>query len=393
MKQPVSPTFCSMVWDHQFVDPTGRVKPCCRFAEKHRPNENNLKLQSLTDIFYGNWMQDVRETMLAGERVPGCIRCYQEEDSGKRSLRQRYNSHSDLLVSELVDITNPTIKWIELAISNDCNLACRMCDSRYSWKWYKEELTMYGGRSYSETEHTKSDIANVYPFINELVHLKFTGGEPLITPDHWVLVDKLIAERDCSEIFLNYSTNCTIMPKDEWIAKWDKFKYIEFALSWDTVDPAEAAYIRWPETYDRIEAVTKYFLSLKQHHNFNYIMRGTISLLNIWHLPQTLEWWIEHCGDNVKLNPTHLTYPEELCVTVLPEHIKKKISDRFDSYIATCNDERIITNVQYIKNFMNSTDDTHLLPKLQTYIEKTDTYRNQNFFTSYPEFFDIFSAH
>ena len=26
-----SKTFCSMAWDHQFIDPTGRVKPCCRF--------------------------------------------------------------------------------------------------------------------------------------------------------------------------------------------------------------------------------------------------------------------------------------------------------------------------------------------------------------------------
>ena len=41
MKIP-SKTFCSMAWDHQFIDPTGRVKPCCRFAEKFRPKDNNL---------------------------------------------------------------------------------------------------------------------------------------------------------------------------------------------------------------------------------------------------------------------------------------------------------------------------------------------------------------
>lgn len=388
-----SPTFCSMAWNHQFIDPTGRVKPCCRFAEKHRPAANNLNIHSLENIFYGEWMNDVRDKMLAGERVDGCIRCYQEEDSGKKSLRQRYNDNRNLSIEQLITLDDPKIKWIELAISNDCNLACRMCDSRYAWKWFKEEQIMYGGRTFNTTEHSKSDIANVYPFIQDIVHLKFTGGEPLLTPDHWILLDKLIEERNCADIFLNYSTNCTIMPKDEWIKKWDKFKHIDFALSWDTVNATEAEYIRWPETYARIEEVTETFLSLTPVHNFNFVMRGTISILNVWHLPETLEWWVAHCGDQVTLNPTHLTYPEELCITVLPPDVKKIITDRFDRYLETCIDDRIKYNVSYIKQFMNSKDDTHLLPKLKTYIEYTDAYRKQDFFKSYPQYADIFEYH
>ena len=71
-----------MAWDHQFIDPTGRVKPCCRFAEKFRPDENNLNQKTLSEVFYGDWMNDVRDKMMQGEEVPGCIRCYQEEAAG-----------------------------------------------------------------------------------------------------------------------------------------------------------------------------------------------------------------------------------------------------------------------------------------------------------------------
>lgn len=386
-----SKTFCSMAWDHQFIDPTGRVKPCCRFAEKYRPVENNLKEKTLKEVFYGNWMNDVRYKMMQGEEIPGCIRCYQEEAAGKKSLRQRYHNNKDLPIDELVDIDNPKIRWIELAISNDCNLACRMCDSRYAWKWYKEEKEIFG-KTYNDVEKSKSDISNIYPFINDLVHIKFTGGEPLMTVDQWVVVDKLLAERDCSEIFLNYSTNCTIMPKDKWVEKWSKFKQVEFALSFDSANKAESEYIRWPAKYETTEAVTKRFLELKQSHGFNVLLRSTISLLNVWHMPESMEWWWENDEGLRIMNPTHLTYPEILCVTVLPEHIKKRVTQKFENYQSKSQNVKIINALEYIKNFMNSKDDSNLLPQLKNYLQGTDTYRGQNFFESYPQFSDMFDS-
>lgn len=385
-----SKTFCSMAWDHQFIDPTGRVKPCCRFAEKFRPAENNLNNKTLSEVFYGDWMNDIRQKMLSGDTVPGCIRCYQEEAAGKKSLRERYHENKDLPIDELVDINHPTIRWIELAISNDCNLACRMCDSRYAWKWFKEEIAMHGS-SLNTVEHSKSDISNIFPFIHDLVHIKFTGGEPLLTKDQWVLVDKMINERDCSNILLNYSTNCTIMPKDSWIDKWKKFKQVEFALSFDSANPEESEYIRWPAKYETTEAVTKRFLEIKKEHGFHVFLRSTISLLNVWYMPESMQWWHDNDPGSVKImNPTHLTYPENLSVTVLPKHIKERITKKFTDYQEKCNIKKINENLEYIKNYMNSKDDSHLLESLKSYITQTDAYRNQDFFKSYPHFSDIF---
>lgn len=385
-----SKTFCSMLWNHQFVDPTARVKPCCRFAEKFRPKENNLNDKTLSDIFYGEWMEEIRKKMLAGERIDGCIRCYQEEDSGKKSLRERYHDNADLPIDELVDIEKPSIRWIELAISNDCNLACRMCDSRYSWKWFKEEQELFG-KTWNTKEKSKSDISNVFPFIQDLAHLKFTGGEPLMTKDQWELVDKMIAERDVSDVILNYSTNCTIMPKDKWIKKWDKFKQVEFALSFDSANPAESEYIRWPAKYETTEEVTKRFLELKKTNGYKVFLRSTISILNIWNMPESMQWWYDNDpGPFRGMNPTHLTYPENLCVTVLPKHIKERVTKKFTEYQKTCDVKKINEGLEYIKNFMNSKDDSHLLPSLKSYLEGTDKYRGQNFFESYPQFQDLF---
>ena len=126
----ISETLCPMVWNHQFIDGTGRVKPCCRYQGTLGYIETDIN-----DTFNSDHMAKLRKKMSAGEKPDGCRRCWQEEDSGKKSLRQRYIGNKKL---GTIDVKNPRIEWLELAISNDCNLMCRMCDSKYSplvWSW------------------------------------------------------------------------------------------------------------------------------------------------------------------------------------------------------------------------------------------------------------------
>ena len=110
-------------------------------------------------------------------------------------------------------------------------------------------------------------------------------------------------------------------------------------------------------------------------------------------MPESMQWWYDNDPGPWKgMNPTHLTYPENLCVTALPQHIKERITKKFEDYQSTCNVKKINDGLEYIKNFMNSKDDSHLLPSLQKYLEGTDKYRGQNFFESYPQFADIFDT-
>jgi hypothetical protein len=46
-------TWCSMAWMHQFIDPQGRVKPCCRFSmPQDIEKENNMNKQSASIRMY-----------------------------------------------------------------------------------------------------------------------------------------------------------------------------------------------------------------------------------------------------------------------------------------------------------------------------------------------------
>ena len=88
-----SDTFCSVLWNHQFIDGTGRVKPCCRYEDRFKPEEHTLDNYSIQQIFVSDFQNNHRSRVLAGKSLEGCRRCYEEEDNNKKSLRIRHNEH------------------------------------------------------------------------------------------------------------------------------------------------------------------------------------------------------------------------------------------------------------------------------------------------------------
>ena len=60
-----------------------------------------------------------------------------------------------------------------VAISR-CNLAYEeIIDNEYSWKWYRTKI--FGTNLGIVWEKNEKNIANIYPFINDLVHFFFFG--------------------------------------------------------------------------------------------------------------------------------------------------------------------------------------------------------------------------
>lgn len=387
-------SFCSMAWNHLFFLTNNIIKPCCRFEYEKFDKNLNLNNYSVSEIFYSEWYKNFRLKMIKGEKIDGCKRCYEEENSGKKSLRQRYNDSYYLPINEIVTLENPKIKWIELSISNKCNLVCRMCDSRYSRLWYKEEKEFYG-KTFSQSKKSFIDLNKILEIINEnIIHIKFTGGEPFLIKEYDIVVDKLIEKTDTSKIFLNYNTNCTILPNKEIIKKWKKFKFVEFAISFDGVGNIWN-YIRYPSKWEKIEKNILFLYNLRNEINSKYIFRSTISILNIIDIFNMIEWWKKNISnnlnsDNITFNPTHLSFPSFLSLQVLPKKTKEKIKNFLEKN--TPNDDKIIKNyINHYINYMYAKDKSEGLEKLKKYIEITDRNRNQNFLKIYENFYkDLF---
>ena len=378
-KNTDSSTLCSLFWNHQIIDGTGRVKPCCRFSEGDRLKENNLNIKSMTEIFYSDFMSEMRRKSFEGEKISGCKRCYEEEEGGKKSLRQRMNTHPTIGL-KTVKFDTPKITNIELAISNDCNLMCRMCDSRFSHKLFNEEVEFLG-TPINPTKHTKTNIDFVYEILPDLQFIKFTGGEPLTIKAHWELLEYAVDKGYSKNIRLNYSTNCTVYPKDKFVNIWKEFKFVELAASFDSVIAKENEYQRHLTNQDDVLKNFSKYIELQNQINLEVIGRPTITVLNIFHAPETIEW-LE--GHNIKVNPTHVTYPTHLSITMLPHHIKTMIKDKFESYDYKTESNKVSS--MYLLSYMFSEDNSNLLDKFIEHTKFLDSKRNQNFKEVYPYF-------
>lgn len=363
-------TLCSMFWNHLMIDGTGRVKPCCRFAGKFSHSLDNNKL---ADIFYSEYFANLRKKSKNGYNIAGCQRCYEEENNAKKSLRTRLNHHN-IVGLDSIDINNPKIEYLELSLSNDCNLMCRMCDSRYSYKLYDEEIE-YNGKPFSKTKHTKANIDSIYPLLKECKFIKFTGGEPLIIPDHWNIVHYTIKNDYAKNITLNYSTNCTIYPKKKITDAWKKFKNIELTVSIDSIQKKENEYQRH---LSKQEDIVKNILAYKNLSAVKLVARPTVTIYNVYTLPDTLNWLY---NNNISFNPTHCSYPEHLSITVLPQQQKNIVQNKYNNF--NYKSDKIKKDCDYILSYMNSADNSQLINKFLNHTLFLDKQRNQNFFDTY----------
>lgn len=351
------------------IDTTGRAKPCCRFVEEPGAN-NNINNNSISDIFNSEYMRSLREKSLNNIKISGCIRCYEEQENNKKSLRQRINENP---ATNIVNIDEPKINYLELAISNDCNLMCRICSSRYSQKLYQDEVEFFG-KAQIPSRYTRSNIDAARNLLPDLKYIKFTGGEPLIIKEHWELLELAISLGYAKDITLNYSTNCTVWPKDRIVNIWRQFKKIELALSLDSIIADENEYQRHLTDHRVVLQNIEKYKELESSLPIVVSGRPTVSIYNLYHLPETIEWMQDR---NIKVNPTHLTYPAWLSITVLPTAFKNIVTEKFAKYKFKRDIDKELS--WYLINYMNSKDDSGLMPQFVNYTKFLDQKRNQNF--------------
>jgi MoaA/NifB/PqqE/SkfB family radical SAM enzyme len=360
------------------IDTTGKVKPCCRFVWDNNIPDNTLQEKTIHEIFYSEFMKNLRKDSLEGKPISGCKRCYEEQLAGKKSLRQRVNANA---ATKEYDLENPKITYLELAISNDCNLMCRMCLGRYSWKLYDEEVEYYGKNPPYEKK-TKSNIDCAYELLPNLRYVKFTGGEPLLIKEHWEFLQEAVHKKYAKNITLNYSTNCTVFPKDKHITLWKEFKNIEMAVSLDSIIKNENVYQRHLTDHNVVvQTIKKYVELSKNTLRMHVLGRPTVTIMNVYMLPETVDW-LESLG--ISTNPSHLTYPEWQSITVLPIHIKKQIKEKYDNF--NFKSDKARNDCMYIINYMMSKDDSHLLNEFIKHTNFLDKKRGQSFKEQYPYF-------
>ena len=194
----------------------GAVKICCRSAPI-----GNIKDNTLEEIWNNDAMRLVRKQVLCGERPEVCKPCFDLEDQGVESLRQRHingvipearinlypNAISRLTNSYTMPFEFPTM---EIKLNNLCNLKCRMCNPTDSTSWndwtevedfYKKENNFLVNSikdlnlikkpyldKFDDNPNWWDSFEKLLPYFRRV---EFAGGEPLMDPQHFRILDML----------------------------------------------------------------------------------------------------------------------------------------------------------------------------------------------------------
>ena len=131
------------------------------------------------------------------------------------------------------------MKYFDIRFSNICNYKCRTCGSEFSSKWAQEhkehDAPPAGFRVIQHADKSGALLDQVVEQIPNIELAYFAGGEPLITDEHYVILEEMIASGKCKDIVLRYNTNMSNFKykKYDVLDMWSNFKRVEVSSSLD----------------------------------------------------------------------------------------------------------------------------------------------------------------
>jgi radical SAM protein with 4Fe4S-binding SPASM domain len=396
-------TFCMMPWIHLHIWPGGNAYPCC-MSRSDMPL-GNTGSSDLQGIWNSDGMKALRRRMLAGERSEECARCYDIESSGLSSLRTHTNleysdRHRDQVESTTPDGTVPDIRmaYMDIRWSNICNLRCRTCGPELSSAWYDDHVKRVGSWDGPRILNVNRGDAlwdQIEPLLATTEEVYFAGGESMLTEEHYRLLDHWIGmgKRD---VRLRYTTNFTVLDykRRDVFDMWRRFDDVRVAASLDA-SHCRAEYLRRNMSWDAV--VDNRRRMMREAPDVYFELTPTVSLMNVMHLPDFHEEWVE-LGlvevDNVRINL--LTYPAHTSARVLPPRLKDRARSRIESHLSWLDgmgaSAQSIDQWRGIIAHMDGRDDSRMLGDFKRYNDEIDGLRGESLVMVFPELEELYDG-
>jgi len=431
LKLMTNKKFCMAPWTHMHFMPNKDVNPCC--MSPITETIGNMNTQTIHEVWNSEQMRELRLKMLNGEDCSNyCHRCYEKEEQGYGSLRQHMNmtygnNHLDKVNSTKEDGTVDELNLVhwDFRFSNICNQSCRTCGIEFSTQWHSDHQKLFNINKEDMPPKYKKIWATVDNFEKDFEHLfdkveyiHFAGGEPLITDEHYRILQKLI-DIGKTDVTIRYSTNFgELRYKDHYaVDYWKHFKNIQLIASLDDCGP-RYNYIRrggdWEQVVDNFKQLRDQ--GLFKNGNVVWGIHPTISVFNIFYLPEfhqecmrqgmTVSWtlqnkpdtdinWHEPVEDHWTsvFHLNYLMFPHYYNANILPKHMKEQVSDKINKY-ADRLESMYGMNTSHLRSIvtsMNSEDKSKHIGEFVDITRRLDRIRNENVTETFPFLSELFN--
>lgn len=386
-------SFCFAPYVNVDCDQDGTLRACYRSKD----DTGIWKGNDIIAEFNNDKFADIRTKLWNGEYHSNCKQCYHREQDGLFSTRGLYN---DMMangrqdqareIAEQVkqDITKVKVENIltaEFRPSSLCNLQCLHCNHYSSTQWintaekYHDELDEFlnlneddftKGNVVKRLKHTmSSNVADIKDFLhdaNNLDTIEFTGGEPLMDPQH---IDWLNAIPNKAKMSIFYHSNLNVYGLEKLIEVWKQFKKVYIRASID-VSPQMYPYFR------QLGDITRLNNNIKLLSDANIRVTGTltVNMFTLLDWTNTVKYWVANNWrlhtSFVELHPTSAQWlPETLKQSIVAEleASKELLTYEREDYVADA-----LENIDRIKDFISRTVVDTLPEKTVKYIKTMD---------------------
>ena len=401
-------TICAIPWMHLNFEPNGKVVPCC-LTSHHNYFAGDLKTQSIEEIWNSKNMKSLRKQMINGDRPKICDTCWKKEDVTGVSGRHYHNRDFPGVIKKIPDITledgtctEMDLKYWDFRFSNLCNYKCRSCGPRYSSAWVPDAKKL----GYTDQEKVwnigsiedKTNIDFLEDQIDNVKRIYFAGGEPLLMPEHWQILDKLV-EKKRFDVKLSYNTNCStlVYGKKNIIDYWSQWQLGKLEV-WPSLDEIgeRAELIRSGTVWSKLEENLK---ELASHDNIILRPGMTIGAWNVRRLPQIITYLTElgvirrHpvIHDYINYNNFFinlLDHPKHYHVSILPDDYRNDTVKELKAFILDHN-KKYNTDISSIfTQIFHELDQPFNLEAAKKFVQvsgQVDGLRNEDIFKTIPE--------
>lgn len=336
-----SKVFCMYPWTHLNATPKGDIYPCC--SNDYTNPIGNTSDMSLGEAINTDYMKQLRLNMLEGKETKICDFCYNHEKASPYSFRTYSLEHFSKYFDEVMANTQADgtlddfkMRYYDIRFSNICNLKCRTCGSEFSSQWAIEDKKTFkpdGPIIIHVDDHRGEVLQEILDQVDNIDLAYFAGGEPLITEEHYVILEEMI-RKGKTDTILRYNTNATTVSyKDKDIFElWKHFNKIELSCSIDHYGE-RAEILRHGTDWGKVEANLKRFRAL-DYVDFQY--NTVFSIFNYMTLPDFYQYMHENQLLDLNNDWHHSLYlavhPPYYTARALPKELKEFAAGRIQGW-------------------------------------------------------------
>ena len=426
--------FCKTVWNGMHILPDGQIRLCsigtnskpeldlqrCRSSEG---KQLNIIDDELIDIMNSDKHREVRRLNAQDPKAwsSHCDCCENREIITNFDREHKNKSRRIYLMEMKTDETvnehdyatkmadDGSVDWLpsslDIRFGNLCNQKCIMCNPTFSNLWYDEWFDYYKnipfGQGDIKVTLEKNPKTNKWIQPKELQwfedprfwarfeqlaphlrHIYITGGEPMVTPAHDEMLDRLIDGGYAKDIWLEYDTNCSTINRK--IAdRWKHFAKVDLRGSMDAIkDQYEIVRYggKWEKFVENVKKLKEYEVESEGRISLNAVST-CFQMSTMFSIIESEEWCNE-IGVNFHLR--FLEGPVHHSVTSLPNFAKLKLIDYYTPYIGKSIKADII-----VKHLQNHLGDKYYKPsavrEFVKFMDYLDTTRNTKWRETFPK--------